>query len=55
MSHVLGWRSVFVLILAIVIVVVVLVLRILPRLGAPEARVEMEEGQRRCSATLASC
>lgn len=38
MSHVLGWRSVFVLILAMGVVAVAVALRTLPRLGAPEAR-----------------
>lgn len=37
MSHVLGWRSVFVLILAMGVVAVLLALRILPRLGPPES------------------
>lgn len=38
MSHVLGWRSVFVLILAMGVVAVAVAVRTLPRLGAPEAR-----------------
>lgn len=37
MSHVLGWRSVFVLILAMGVVAVLLALRVLPRLGPPES------------------
>lgn len=38
MSHALGWRSVFVLILAMGVVVVLVAVRTLPRLGTPEAR-----------------
>lgn len=38
MSHALGWRSVFVLILAMGVVAVAVAVRTLPRLGAPEAR-----------------
>lgn len=37
MSHVLGWRSVFVLILAMGVASALLALRTLPRLGAPES------------------
>ena len=38
MSHALGWRSVFVLILAMGVVAVAVAVRTLPRLGAPVAR-----------------
>lgn len=38
MSHILGWRSVFVLILVMGIVAVFVAFKTLPRLGAPEAR-----------------
>lgn len=38
MSHLLGWRSVFVLILVMGLGAALLALRTLPRLGAPEAR-----------------
>lgn len=37
MSHVLGWRSVFVLILAMGVVAVLMAVRTLPRLGPPES------------------
>ena len=37
MSHVLGWRSVFVLILILGMVAALLALRVLPRLGPPES------------------
>lgn len=37
MSHALGWRSVFVLILVMAVVAILVALRTLPRLGVPEA------------------